>query len=209
MQKEDQNSLYVKLPNYIPKSIVTNKNKAKTWEYGYNEKYNVVVISKNGKIGDVISINGLAIGLPEKPKKVYKRSETKAEQYWESFEVPSLLKKIPTIFQWNQTSPNFKNQWVEYIESEFDKRDEGFWFMNNGKPTYITGSHYMYLQWTKIDIGLPDFREANRIFYICSMNYPKTCQMLDVSYINLSFPDLFMDFLFSDFFPFTKACVYI
>jgi hypothetical protein len=38
--------------------------------------------------------------------------------------------------------------------------------MNNGKPTYITGTHYMYLQWTKIDVGHPDFREANRIFYI-------------------------------------------
>jgi len=38
--------------------------------------------------------------------------------------------------------------------------------MNNGVPTYITGTHYMYLQWTKIDVGHPDFREANRIFYI-------------------------------------------
>jgi hypothetical protein len=38
--------------------------------------------------------------------------------------------------------------------------------MNNGKPTYITGSHYMYLQWSKIDVGLPDFRESNRIFHI-------------------------------------------
>tara|TARA_R110002111_G_scaffold128500_1_gene193252 strand:- start:818 stop:2680 length:1863 start_codon:yes stop_codon:yes gene_type:complete len=38
--------------------------------------------------------------------------------------------------------------------------------MNNGKPTYITGTHYMYLQWTKIDVGNPDFREANRVFYI-------------------------------------------
>jgi len=38
--------------------------------------------------------------------------------------------------------------------------------MNNGIPTYITGTHYMYLQWTKIDVGHPDFREANRIFYI-------------------------------------------
>ena len=37
---------------------------------------------------------------------------------------------------------------------------------NNGIPTYITGSHYMYLQWTRIDVGYPDFREANRIFYI-------------------------------------------
>jgi hypothetical protein len=38
--------------------------------------------------------------------------------------------------------------------------------MNNGEPTYITGSHYMYLQWSTIDIGYPDFREANRLFFI-------------------------------------------
>jgi len=38
--------------------------------------------------------------------------------------------------------------------------------MNNGKPTYITGTHYNYLQWTKIDVGYPNYREANRIFYI-------------------------------------------
>jgi hypothetical protein len=52
------------------------------------------------------------------------------------------------------------------IETEFECREKGFWFTNNGNPTYITGTHYMYLQWTKIDIGLPDFRESNRIFYI-------------------------------------------
>ena len=38
--------------------------------------------------------------------------------------------------------------------------------MNNGEPTYITGSHYMYLQWASIDVGYPDFREANRIYWI-------------------------------------------
>jgi hypothetical protein len=38
--------------------------------------------------------------------------------------------------------------------------------MNNGKPTWITGTHYMYLQWSKIDVGAPDFREANRLFFI-------------------------------------------
>jgi len=55
---------------------------------------------------------------------------------------------------------------VDYIEAEFDKRELGFWFYNNGKPTYMTGSHYVYLQWTSIDVGYPDFREANRIFFI-------------------------------------------
>jgi hypothetical protein len=38
--------------------------------------------------------------------------------------------------------------------------------MNHGDPTYITGSHYMYLQWTSIDVGYPDYREANRVFFI-------------------------------------------
>ena len=37
---------------------------------------------------------------------------------------------------------------------------------NRDKATYITGTHYMYLQWSKIDVGKPDFREANRLFYI-------------------------------------------
>jgi hypothetical protein len=63
-------------------------------------------------------------------------------------------------------SSDFKDVWVGYIEQEFDKRDEGFWFNNNGNSTYITGTHYCYLQWTKIDVGHPEFREANRIFFL-------------------------------------------
>ena len=31
--------------------------------------------------------------------------------------------------------------------------------MNNGTPTHITGNHYYYLQWCKIDIGYPDYRD--------------------------------------------------
>ena len=61
---------------------------------------------------------------------------------------------------------SFKDAWVNYIEQEFDRREEGFWFNNNNVPTYITGTHYCYLQWTKIDVGHPEFREANRIFFL-------------------------------------------
>ena len=35
-----------------------------------------------------------------------------------------------------------------------------------GNPVYITGTHYMYLQWSKIDVGAPEYREANRLFFI-------------------------------------------
>ena len=38
--------------------------------------------------------------------------------------------------------------------------------MNNGEPTYITGSHYMFIQWSNIDVGYPDYRDANRKFFV-------------------------------------------
>ena len=166
MRKESQNSLYRVIDKYIPKQVLTTKNKAKTWLYGYNDKYDVVVISTTGQIDKVIEVNGLKIALPKPPKEIYKRSDKKEEQYWEPTEISKELHRIKSIFHWHETPDIFKAKWVEYIEKEFDRREQGYWFMNNGKPTYITGTHYMYLQWTKIDVGHPDFREANRIFYI-------------------------------------------
>lgn len=150
------------LNNIIPASVLKNKK----FEYGYDEKYDIVVISRDGTVGEIWNINGVKIALPAAPKQVYKRSPKKAEQYWEPREYPKQLEKIRSIFQWNQAPKDFKSRWVDYIEEEFDRREQGYWFYNNGVPTYITGTHYMYLQWTKIDVGHPDFREANRIFFI-------------------------------------------
>ena len=53
-----------------------------------------------------------------------------------------------------------------YIDEQFNRREEGHWFNSKGIATYITGTHFMYLQWSKIDVGKPEFREANRLFYI-------------------------------------------
>jgi len=126
----------------------------------------MVVISKTGQIGEIINIEGLIIALPAVPKECYSRDSISAEQYWERRDLPKELSKIQSIFQWNEMPAEFKNRWVDYIEQEFDYRENGFWFMNNGKSCYVTGSHYMYLQWSSIDVGYPDFREANRIFFI-------------------------------------------
>jgi hypothetical protein len=166
LQNQDQNKIYIELKNIVPKNVLTTKNKARTWTYGYNEKYNFVVVSKTGQIDQIINISGLNVALPKAPKDIYKRSKKKEEQYWEPKILPKQLTRIKSIFQWHDTPSSFKNEWVDYIENEFNFREEGFWFINKGVPTYITGTHYMYLQWTKIDVGFPDFREANRIFYI-------------------------------------------
>jgi hypothetical protein len=138
------------------------EGKKRHFDYGYNKEYDIVVISKSGKIsGEIYNINGVRIALPEQPKKIEKGANR-----WVAEEYPKELSKIKTIFDWNRKENSFKAKYVDYIEREFDRRDNGHWFMNNGKPTYVPGSHYMYLQFSKIDIGLPDFRESNRIFFI-------------------------------------------
>jgi hypothetical protein len=156
-----ENNLYKISKDHISKNALISRNRAKKWVYGYDKKYDVVVISKDGTIGDVYDINGLKIAIPLTPKKIDVK-----EDKWVSYDYPKELSKIRTIFDWNRKDNLFKSKYVDFIETEFDRREDGYWFMNNGTPTYMTGSHYMYLQWTKIDVGHPDFRESNRIFYI-------------------------------------------
>ena len=160
-----QQNLY-KIVEPIRLNTIKRLNKSKKWEYGYNKESDVVVISKTGMIGEVIEIQGLQIALPKQPNNIYSCSKNKAEQKWKRFSANPAFKKIKTVFDWQDYPDDFKQDHYEYIDEEFKRREEGFWFMNNGKPTYITGTHYMYLQWSKIDVGAPDFREANRLFFI-------------------------------------------
>ena len=156
-----ENRLYSIVTDYVHKTALNTKNSKKSWDYGYNKEYDLIVISKDGTIGDIYDINGLKVALPSTPKGVENRGNR-----WQPVEYPVELQKIKSIFDWNRRDNAFKSKYVDMIEDEFERREQGFWFINNGTPTYITGTHYMYLQWTKIDIGLPDFRESNRIFYI-------------------------------------------
>tara|TARA_R100001377_G_scaffold33038_3_gene18051 strand:- start:5294 stop:7537 length:2244 start_codon:yes stop_codon:yes gene_type:complete len=161
---QDQNRIYYLNNKIVPNKVRTIKNRSRTWEYGYNQKYDIVVVSRNGTIGDIYNISGLNVALPFTPN--LKSQLKKENQFWKVTPLPKELKRIQSIFQWHETSETFKTKWVDFIEEEFNNREQGHWFLNNGFPTYITGTHYMYLQWTKIDIGNPDFREANRIFFI-------------------------------------------
>ena len=149
------------LKDHVKAKVLKNKNRYKKWEYGYNKEYDMVVISKTGEIGEVYEIQNLKIALP-KPVDVKKfKSNT-----WQHTEYPKDLKKIKSVFDWEEYPEEFKEQWYDYIDNEFTYREKGFWFYNKDIATYLTGTHYMYLQWSKIDVGQPDFRESNRLFYI-------------------------------------------
>lgn len=145
----------------IRENTISRLNKSKKWEYGYNKEHDVVVISKTGQIGEIYNIQNLKIALPKAPSKI-----EKSINKWKPTEYPKELKAISSIFDWRELPEKVQEKWEPYIDEEFKRRDDGHWFYNKDVPTYITGTHYMYLQWTKIDVGHPDFREANRLFFI-------------------------------------------
>ena len=156
-----EQTLYHIVKDAIRPKVLNKLNKFKKWEYGYNKEYDFVVISKTGEIGEIYDIQGLRIALPkEKETKVFEGKK------WQYSEYPKELSRIKSVFDWDEYPVEFKEKWYDYIDTEFKRREEGFWFFNKDKPTYITGTNYMYLQWSKIDVGQPDFRESNRLFYL-------------------------------------------
>lgn len=95
---------------------------------------------------------------------VYSRSILPEEQYWERIALPVWYKDV--MKAWDRYDKKKKDDDADFYdeelekfkEQEWDRRLNGFWFMNNGKATYITGMHYLFLQWWVIDIGYPKYR---------------------------------------------------
>jgi len=126
----------------------------------------VVNICPQGTGGEVINISDVYVQLPAVPakKEILFNNLKKEEQYWRRIEPPVDLMKIRSMDEWNDMPKPFKERYTEFIRKEFERRRNGVWFMNNGEPTYITGHHYMFLQWSKIDIGYPSYLEfQNRL----------------------------------------------
>ena len=115
----------------------------------------IVQLIENSK-GDIVTVQGLKMRLPKKPasKDILFSKKKKANQKWEVQEVPE-----------DCIRENY-SRFSDYIISEFDKIENGIWFMNNGVPTYLTGEHYYYLNYIKIDVGPPEYRDRDRkLFY--------------------------------------------
>ena len=155
-----------KIVTPIKKKKLDRLNRSKKWEYGYDKEHDVIIISKDGTIGDIYDIQGLVIALPKVTKNIESNSSKAQDQRWTAQEEPKELERIKSIFEWENKPQSFKDTWFPHIDKQFEYRENGYWFYNNGVPTYMTGSHWIYLQHSKIDVGKADFRESNRLFYI-------------------------------------------
>jgi len=126
--------------------------------------------------GSIIDVQGLKCNLPPEGyvfniitkqvefRGVYQKSELNSEQYWKRIPLPSWY--MDTMKKWDEfdkkkkddESEFYNENLEEFKKQEWDRRLNGFWYMNNGKPLFLTGLHYLYLQWWPIDIGYPKFR---------------------------------------------------
>ena len=128
----------------------------------------IIAICPNGTKGETVSIGGLLIALPAQPpkKEIAGYGRPNNLQLWERVSMPKELSRIKSMDEWAEMPREFRQKFSPYIEEEFRRRREGFWFFNDGEPTYITGRHYMMLQWTKMDIGYPSYLEFQKNIFV-------------------------------------------
>ena len=66
----------------IKLNTIKRLNKLKKWKYGYNKENDIVVISKTGRIGELLEIQGLRIALPRVPGSVYDKIDKWKRYRW-------------------------------------------------------------------------------------------------------------------------------
>lgn len=150
------------------------------------------------KDGSTYEVQGLKCNLPPvgyvynrftgqvEPRTIISRSHKKAEQKWERQELPVWWNKKEKEEKDRQVSnPEYYDpEMNKIIEREWDRRINGVWFMNNGEPVYLTGLHYMYINWWKIDVGYPKYRIVDlEYFYFLQycIDDPESMGMFEIT----------------------------
>ena len=128
----------------------------------------VVNICPDDSQGDVIEISDIFIQLPKRPAKteILFHEKKREEQLWKRLPIPQDLVRVRSMDEWMEQPKEFRIKHNAYIEQEFHRRRNGVWFYNNGVPTYITGHHYMLLQWSQMDIGYASFLDLQRTIFL-------------------------------------------
>lgn len=80
--------------------------------------------------------------------------------------------------------PDKPNEMGELKKSEDENEEarrckDGFWFLHEGNPTYITGAHYFFLFYFRLKDGRrPVYRDRDRLhFYLSEVCKDKNIKM--------------------------------
>ena len=116
-----------------------------------------------------IDIYGALINIPELNVFIEKwGTDNPKLQKWRRKDLPDFFNDVTRDEEGNAL---LNSKQAFYAKEEVRRCKEGFYFMNNGVLTYITGKHYFYLQWWKLEDDIyPDYRDADRRYFLF-LNY--------------------------------------
>lgn len=106
---------------------------------------------------------------PYKLKQLEDRAliEIKEEAYNDKSFTATLYKVQRKFWEILAEKADYYNEEIIWIKKIWWHIINGYWFFNNGKPTYITGWHYFYLNFWHIDGQFfPDYRDRDRKEFI-------------------------------------------
>jgi len=100
------------------------------------------------------------------------------DQFWRRKELPSFFELVEFDKEGNAL---LTSQQMEYAFEEVRRCKEGFWFMNNGIKTFITGKHYFYMTYWKLENDIfPDYRDTDRRYFLFLDHWERTPWCLGV-----------------------------
>lgn len=116
----------------------------------------------------VLEIYGSKISVPEPSDKTHIEDwgypDNPSMQYWRRKELPDIFDEVNYDDNGNAI---LNAEQKAYAAIEVDRCKKGFYFLNNGIVTYITGKNYFYLQWWKLEDDIyPDYRDADRRYFL-------------------------------------------
>lgn len=116
-----------------------------------------------------IDIYGSLIQVPDNPTYIETwGTDNPKLQKWRRKELPDIFDEVKKDEDGNAL---LNTEQAAYAKEEVRRCKEGFYFMNNGVLTYITGKNYFYLQWWKLEDDIyPDYRDADRRYFLF-LNY--------------------------------------
>lgn len=126
---------------------------------------------------------------PEKPEKASqiinwgKAPENRKFPYYDE----KFIKRMESLYINEPESSTFR----EFIKEENRRRHEGLFFYNGYKLEYITGDHYMFLQYWKIPVETegrdrtsnPNFTDMNRDFHYCAQKIKRHRTILGMLFL--------------------------
>jgi hypothetical protein len=136
----------------------------------YEDAQKSVWVNTNDK-----DLTPIEIELPEPPEPhtIDNFGLPAREQMWHPPKLPKRLKELQSKYEtldeiWEELEghQDIYEEEILFIKLQWERRLHGYWFWNNGIPTYIDGWHYFYCGWWNIDVGLPKYRDRDRRFFL-------------------------------------------